>query len=34
MIKRDSMGPTLKASAMYPHVVKKIECLDLCHAGT
>ena len=31
---RAGMRPTPKASAMYPHVMKMIECLNLCHAGT
>lgn len=31
---RAGMRPTPKASAMYPHVMKIIECLNLCHAGT
>ncbi len=31
---RAGMRPTPKASAMYPHVVKMIDCLNLCHAGT
>ncbi len=29
----DGMQPTGKASAMYPHVLKILESINLCHAG-
>ncbi|MGE8068260.1 LysR family transcriptional regulator [Pseudomonas sp. NPDC089569] len=30
---RTGMRPTYKAGNMYPHILKTLECINLCHAG-